>query len=236
MKILALITARGGSKRIPRKNIRVLGGQPLIKWSIDAVKGISDICDIFVSTDDDEIAVFARNSGASVPWLRPEELATDTASSVDVCINVLDLYEKENGSVDGLLLLQPTSPFRSKESVLKGITIFKENSMKPVVGVSQAENHPLHCFTIKNETMLPFIDKSGLQLRTQELPHAFVVNGAFYLITPTELRTSQTFFPDNAVPLIFKNPEEGIDIDTDWDWQMAEMVLRNKDSKENQLS
>lgn len=90
MRILALIAARGGSKRLPGKNIRVLGGKPLIVWSIDAARGIPEICDILVSTDDPAIAAVCSEAGAYVPWLRPEGLATDTASSVDVALHALD--------------------------------------------------------------------------------------------------------------------------------------------------
>ncbi len=96
MRILALITARGGSKRIPGKNIRPLGGKPLIVWSINVAKDIVGIVDILVSTDDKNILEVAKNAGALVPWSRPPELATDTASSVDVCLHALDWYEKEN--------------------------------------------------------------------------------------------------------------------------------------------
>ncbi len=128
MRILAVIPARGGSKRLPRKNIRPLGGIPLIFWSINAAKGISEICDILVSTDDPEIAEVTKNTGALVPWLRPRELATDTAQSVDVCLHALEWYEKEKGKVDGLMLLQPTSPFRTRGSILRGIELFDKNS------------------------------------------------------------------------------------------------------------
>src|SRR5438093_3043672 len=112
MRILALITARRGSKRLPAKNVRLLRGVPLITWSIDVVRNIPEICDILVSTDDAATAEIARRAGAAVPWLRPAALATDTASSVDVCLHSLDWYEQAHGAVDGLLLLQPTSPFR----------------------------------------------------------------------------------------------------------------------------
>ena len=100
MRILALITARGGSKRILRKNIRPLGGKPLIVWSINIAKDIAGIVDILVSTDDPKISEVAKNAGAMVPWLRPPELATDTASPVDVCLPALEWYEKENGKID----------------------------------------------------------------------------------------------------------------------------------------
>ena len=227
MRILALITARGGSKRIPRKNIRCLAGQPLINWTIQAAKEISDICEIFVSTDDDEIAETSRNAGASAPWLRPAELATDMALSIDVCIHALDWYEKEYGNVDGLLLLQPTSPFRRRASIIKGISLFKEHKFKPVIGMSHVRDHPLHCFKIEGNHIRPIVDGNGLNMRSQDLPEAYVVNGAFYLITAAELRNSRTFFTDNVVPLVFENPEEGIDIDTDWDWLIAELIAQN---------
>ena len=100
MKILALITARSGSKRIPDKNIKKLCGKPLINWSIDAAKGIEDICDILVSTDSTIIAEIADTAGATVPWIRPEEIATDSSSSVDVSLHALDWYQGEIGKVD----------------------------------------------------------------------------------------------------------------------------------------
>ena len=227
MKILALITARGGSKRIPGKNIRPLGGRPLIVWSIDVAKGIPEICDILVSTDDATIANVARNAGALVPWLRPEELASDTATSVDVALHALDWYESENGTVDGLLLLQPTSPFRSRDTVLRGIRQFRLHQQRLVVGISLAESHPMWCFQVDGETMRPFIEGGSL-LRSQDLPPAYVDNGVFYLLTPNDLRRSKSFHSDDMIPLEIEKPEESIDIDTEWDWKMAEAVFRNE--------
>ena len=225
MRILALITARGGSKRLPRKNIKLLGGKPLIVWSIDIAKNIPEICDILVSTDDGAIVEVARDAGALVPWLRPAGLSNDTASSVDVALHALNWYERENGKVDGLLLLQPTSPFRTRETVLRGITIFRENQSQPVFGVSPAESHPMWCFRVNDQITRSFIDSGGLHLRSQDLPPAFVFNGAFYLITPDELRTKNCFYGDNMLPLIMDQPKETIDIDTEWDWKMAEAAL-----------
>jgi CMP-N-acetylneuraminic acid synthetase len=133
MKILALITARGGSKRLPGKNIKLLGSKPLILWSIDVAKNNLDICDILVSTDNPAIAEISREAGAKVPWLRPSELATDNASSVDVALHALDWYEASKGSVDGILLLQPTSPFRTPETVPRGIELFRINNYQTVL-------------------------------------------------------------------------------------------------------
>jgi len=237
VRILALITARGGSKRLPGKNIKLLGGKPLIVWSIDIAKNIPEICDILVSTDDGAIVEVARDAGALVPWLRPAGLSNDTASSVDVALHALNWYERENGKVDGLLLLQPTSPFRTRESVLRGITIFRENQSQPVFGVSPAESHPMWCFKVNAKEMQPFIDGGGLHLRSQDLPPAYVVNGAFYLVVPDQLRAINSFYGEGMVmvPLIMDQPKESIDIDTEWDWKMAAAALSVTDVLERQL-
>jgi CMP-N,N'-diacetyllegionaminic acid synthase len=227
MRILALIAARGGSKRIPGKNMRLLGGKPLIAWSIDVSKGIPEVCDILVSTDSNDIAEIAKKSGATVPWLRPSELATDTASSVDVCLHALKWYEDENGKVDGFMLLQPTSPFRSRDSVLRGIDLFRANQSHPVIGVSTAESHPMWCFKIEEGAMRPFIEGEGLKLRSQDLPLAYVINGAFYLITPDDFRELKSFYRENMVPLVIDSPEESLDIDTEWDWKLAEAIFKS---------
>lgn len=229
MKILALITARGGSKRIPGKNTKVLGGKCLIVWSIDIVKNISDICDILVSTDDQGIANVAQQAGAIVPWLRPANLANDTALSVDVALHALDFYELKNGKIDGLLLLQPTSPFRSRQTVLRGIEMFRQNQDQAVIGVSPAHSHPLWCFKVNGREMKPFINDCALSLRSQDLPPAYEVNGAFYLIGPNELRTNKSFYKAGMAPLVMDDRQESLDIDTEWDWKVAESVLNVSD-------
>ena len=225
MRVLALITARGGSKRLPGKNIKLLGGRPLICWSIDVAKGIPGICDILVSTDDESIATVALEAGASVPWLRPVELATDEASSVDVCIHALNWYEGQHGQVDGLLLLQPTSPFRRRNTLLSGMACFVQHEHRSVVGVSPSKSHPYWCYKVEADSMWPFIEQQGKHLRSQDLPLAYVTNGAFYLISPHELRTEHSFFGANAVPFIMDAPQETLDIDTEWDWLIAEATL-----------
>ncbi len=119
MKILALIPARGESKRLKNKNILDLGGKPLVNWSIEQAVAIENIVDVLVSTDSEKIAKVSKKAGAIVPWLRPKNLATDNASSVDVAIHAVDWYESQVCTIDGLLLLQPTSPFRSKATIEK---------------------------------------------------------------------------------------------------------------------
>jgi CMP-N,N'-diacetyllegionaminic acid synthase len=224
MRILALIAARSGSKRLPGKNIRPLGGKPLIAWSIDAAKDILEICDILVSTDDTVIADVCKEAGAYVPWLRPSELATDTASSVDVALHALDWYAAEKGAVDGLLLLQPTSPFRTQATVQRGIELFSKHGHQTVLGVSPTHAHPMWTLKMEGDYLVPFMGEHGFRTRSQDLPSAYVVNGSFYLITPTDLRLRHSFVGAKTIPLLIESPQEAVDIDTEWDWKMAESI------------
>jgi N-acylneuraminate cytidylyltransferase len=225
MKLLTIIPARGGSKRVPGKNLRLLGDRPLVQWSIESAKGMQDVSDILLTTDDPLIASAGRAAGATVPWLRPALLATDTASSVDVCLHALDWYEANVQKVDGLLLLQPTSPFRRKESLESGCQLFESHGLRPVVGVSPASSHPMWCFRTCGDSLSPFMPDFRENLRSQDLPPAYTVNGAFYLITPGDLREHRRFLLANTVPLVMDEPEAAVDIDTEWDWQIASAIV-----------
>ena len=202
MKILALILARKGSKRLPGKNIRLLGGEPLIGWSIKIGKLIPDVCDILVSTDSEEIRNISINMGAYAPWLRPLEFSTDTASSIDAALHALDLYESEHGLVDGVLLLQPTSPFRRLEKVMEGIDIFVKNNFNSVIGVSPTHSYPEWMFRVENNVLIPYLGKGNLNTRSQDLDDAYIVNGSFYLTSPCNLRKEKSFFTEGMKPLI----------------------------------
>lgn len=224
MRILALIPARGGSKRLPGKNIRPLGGKPLIVWSIETARELSGCYPVMVSTDDPEIASIARAAGAMVPWLRPAELAGDTSGSVDVALHALDWYEERNGQVDGLLLLQPTSPFRSRDSMEKGLRLFEQGAGAAVIGVVPAATHPMWAFQVAGGRLKPYLAENGLKVRSQDLPEAFSISGSFYLIDPSVLRTERTFFAGDPLPL-FLEARESIDIDTLDDFRLAEAML-----------
>ena len=226
MKILALVPARGGSKRLPNKNILSLGGKPLIEWTIEAAKGIPEIVDILVSTDSSEIASVAKAAGALVPWLRPDELSTDTATSIDVCLHALDWYVEQHGNIDGLLLLQPTSPFRKGKTISKGIELYKfHGGSRPVVAFSPADTHPMWCYSINSDTLKPFIDGVDLKTRSQDLPKAYAINGALYLASSTYLRESRSFIGETTAPLVIDDNQERLDIDTQQDWLLAEYML-----------
>ncbi len=227
MKILALVPARGGSKRLPGKNLKLLGGLPLVSWSINVVKGFTEICDVLVSTDDPMIASVSTNAGALVPWLRPKELATDEATSVDVAIHALDWYESAKGSVDGLLLLQPTSPFRSATTVEKGIALFKKYDLKPIIGVTHSRTHPMRTLKLHDGYLVPIMESNDLGNRFQELPEAFTVTGSFYLISPVDLRRNKSFLGEQTVPLTLTSSKEILDIDTELDFTLAGVLLEH---------
>lgn len=234
MRILALIPARGGSKRLPGKNIRPLGGKPLIAWSIEAASGIPEICDVLVSTDDCAIANAACEVGALVPWLRPAHLASDNAASIDVALHALAWYESAYGAVDGLLLLQPTSPFRSGATMRKGITMFEHGEGAAVLGVSPCPSHPMWTLKLEGGYLVPFLPEGATPTRSQDLPPAFVVNGAFYLISPAELRARRSFIGAATLPLLIESTHEAIDIDTAEDWALAESALAQAVKEEAQ--
>ena len=225
MKLLAIVPARQGSKRIHGKNIRHLGGKPLIQWTIETVKAVPSVSDVLVSTDCPVIAQIAKEAGASVPWLRPKELASDEASSISVCMHALEWYEKEKGSVDCLMLLQPTSPFRSASTISNAVEMFRNSESKSLVSFSPAETHPMWCYQIADTKATPFFDQK-LPMRSQDLPLAFKLNGLIYLASPEYLKTNNSFIGNDTLPMIVEDPLESIDIDTEWDWFIAESALK----------
>jgi N-acylneuraminate cytidylyltransferase len=224
MKLLALVPARGGSKRVPNKNIKELGGKPLISWTIEAALGVPELIDVLVSTDSPNIAEVAKVSGAQVPWLRPAELASDTAASMDVCLHALDWYENEKGLVDGIILLQPTSPFRTTATIRRGIELFVKNPHKPVVSFSPAASHPMWCYQLTDAGIKPFIADSEKPTRSQDLPPAYMLNGALYIASSKYLRHHGSFIGENTQPLVIGDSKESLDIDTESDWKLAEYL------------
>ena len=224
MKYLVVIPARGGSKRAPGKNIRPLGGKPLINWSIHLAKKIFETGEILVSTDDEEIAAIAKNEGVLVPWLRPQILSTDSSKSSDVIIHAINWYEKEYGLIDGVILLQPTSPFRSEATLRSAIKLFEENNRKSVVTVSPSSSHPNWSFRIENNRLIPFSSNNDLNCRSQDLTLSFSVNGLVYIISPSEIRQNQTFIGPETTPLLVTSEREAIDIDSEFDFKIASFV------------
>lgn len=226
MRLLCVITARAGSKRVPGKNIRILGDKPLVMWSIDVAKNIDSICDVLVSTDDPMVAEVSKEAGVLVPWLRPSSISGDKASSVDAVLHALNWYEEERGLVDGVMLLQPTSPFRTKKTILEGINLFAMHNYRSIIGVSMTSENPAWMLIKKGDFIVPLMDHNCFGARSQDLPNIYIVNGAFYLISPSDLRKHRAFLLKETIPIIFKSEEESVDIDTEHDWSIAEMIAQ----------
>lgn len=223
--ILAIVPSRAGSKRLPGKNIRSLAGLPLIAWTIRTAIAANVFSDVLISTDDPGMAEIAIQYGASVPWLRPGELATDTASSMDVVLHALTKYESEGGVVDSVMLLQPTSPFRSVATILRTIELHRQANNQPVVTVCPAKTHPAWCFFVDDDgRMHGYLGEGALPSQSQDLPPVYQLNGSVYLATADDLHRERTFFCSRTRALVVSQPEESIDIDDAWDWRLAECI------------
>lgn len=225
MNILALIPARGGSKRVPNKNIRNLGNKPLINWTIESALSTPELSNVIVSTDDSNIAEIAKSAGACVPWLRPKKLAADESNSVDVAIHAIDWYEEEIGKLDGVLLLQPTSPFRTIETIQKTINLFKEFEGSSLIGVSPTRNYPLYKLGKEDKFLVPYPFQADSSIKSKEVSQIYEINGAIYLISPNELRSRHSFIGSYLLPVITNSPIESLDLDTEWDFKIAEKFL-----------
>lgn len=226
-RLLAIIPARGGSKRLPGKNVLRLAGKPLIQWTIDAARQSGMCADLLVSTDDPIIADTARNGGAMVPWLRPAHLATDTSDSASVIRHAVAWYEEHHGLVDAVLLLQPTSPFRSADSIMAAVAQYRqqnEESTSPLVSVSPAEAHPAWTFTLNGSgnRMTPVMGWEPLRQRSQDLVPAYSLNGALYIIPAKDIRNGLPIIRRGVIPFIMTDNKECLDIDTAEDWEIAE--------------
>jgi CMP-N,N'-diacetyllegionaminic acid synthase len=225
MNFLVVITARGGSKGIPKKNIKLLNGKPLIQYSIDIAKAVADKKDICFTTDSDEITTVAKNLGLDIPYKRPDDLATDTANSQDVILHALETYETiNNKTYDAVLLLQPTSPFRTLKQVNDCIKLF-DNSMDMVVSTKLASANPYYnLFEEENGFLTP--SKKGNFTRRQDCPNVYEFNGAIYVINSDSLR-KQKMKAFRKIKKYIMSEETSIDIDTPFDWKIAEFHLQN---------
>lgn len=226
-RILAVVPARGGSKRLPRKNVLPLAGRPLIDWSIRAALDSGVCADVLVSTDDAEIADVARRSGALVPWMRPAELSDDTAGTAPVLAHALAWYEQQHGAVDAVLLLQPTSPFRTADSVRAACATYAsqpDQLQHPVVSVSPVTHHPAWTFYLRNDIMEPCLGWEPFSKRSQDLQPAFGLNGALYVIPAADVRQGAPIVRPGVIAHLMPDPVEGLDIDTPDDWSAAERL------------
>ena len=226
MKILAIIPARGGSKGVPKKNIKLLGKKPLLEYTIDAAKNSKLLTQIIVSTDDEKIANAAEIAGCKPPFLRPTELSQDTSTSLEVVQHTISYFEKKGVFFDAVCILQPTTPFREKGSIDIAIEKFISSNADCLVSVLPIPNeYNPHWAFEQTENGLLKIATGDEQIipRRQELPKAFHRDGSIY-ITKTEVIKKGSLY-GKSIAYMESNPQFHVNIDTMKDWEMAEKLL-----------
>jgi len=230
-KIIAVIPARGGSKRLSRKNIKLLTGKPLIVHTIRASLASKFIDRTIVSTDNKKIEEISRNHKSEV-IKRPKHLSEDNTSTIDVIKHVLTaLKEKENYSPEVIVLLQPTSPLRTSRDIDNGIKLFFNRYCESVISV--CEGNPYWHLTIKKNYIKPLFGWEYFSnKRKQDLPKSYNVNGAIYITTTRSIYKYNSFFNKKTVPYIMPI-NQSIDIDDEMDFDFAEFLMREKNANKN---
>ena len=225
MRSLVIIPARGGSKGIPHKNIKELNGKPLICYSIDVARQIAPDADICVSTDDNEIITVVEEYGLSVPFVRPEYLATDTMGTYEVLLHALKFYEDKGEKYDNIVLLQCTSPFRRVEDVKKALKLYNPN-IDMVVSVKETSANPYYnCFEEDKNGYLEICKGDSGFVRRQDAPHTWEYNGAVYVINPESLKRMPLSKFGKRVKYVMDDIHS-LDLDTMLDWKMAELMIK----------
>ncbi|MBT1247035.1 MULTISPECIES: acylneuraminate cytidylyltransferase family protein [unclassified Thermosipho (in: thermotogales)] len=222
---LAIIPARGDSKGIKDKNIISLKNKPLISYTIEAAEKSEVFDEVMVTTDSEKIAEIARKYGANVPFLRPTELATDTANSIDVIVHTLNYYVSKNIHFDYFVLLQPTSPLRKSEDIINAIELLFEKDANSIVSVCEVEHSPLFSNILPDDLSLSnFIKEEVKNKRRQDLPKYFRVNGAIYIAKVDYFLKTKNFYGKKSYAYIMPK-ERSVDIDDYIDLKLAEVLL-----------
>lgn len=227
--ILGVIPARGGSKAVPRKNVREVAGRPLLAWTVDVAQAAESVDRVVVSTDDEAIAQVARDEGAAVPFLRPAKLARDDTPMVPTIEHAWQRYREETGfDPEYVACLQPTSPLRSPDDVDEAVGIARENDADAVVSVSPADPHPYWAKELDDEGHLrDFLDLDREYTRRQELPEAYALNGSIYLAKPSILQEGSWYAGETYGQVI--PPERALDVDSEWELHVADLVVSERE-------
>lgn len=225
-RILGLVPARGGSKRLPGKNLLSLAGRPLISWTIDSALATRGIDQVIVSTDDTEIGEASLAAGASVPFSRPAKFATDTATTLDVVLHALNHLIAHGQPYDYVALLQPTSPLRTSADIDGAIGLLLEKQADAVISVCPTDHPPEWSNTLPLDLSMQDFFRPGIRgTRSQDLPVSYRLNGAIYLFNVERLmRTRSLEMDDNSYAYVMPR-ERSIDIDTQLDFRIAEVML-----------
>ncbi|MFH6994884.1 cytidylyltransferase domain-containing protein [Flavobacterium sp. FlaQc-48] len=229
-KILWLVTARSGSKSVPDKNIKFLGGHPLISYRIQSAKDTQLLGDVWVSTDSEKYATIAKDYGAEIPFMRPDYLATDEASSIDVVLHAMEYALKMNKKYDYIALLEPTSPFVKSYDLDKAVNLLSEDKMASAI-VATKESRPNRIFIQKENKYLSELannlktlkKKLGRQLFHKEI----TPSGGFYISKWDAFLESKSFYTETTLSYLLDDIS-GLEIDEPLDWQFAEFIVEKK--------
>lgn len=225
--VLIIIPARGGSKGIPKKNIKELSGKPLIYYSIDIARGITSDENICVSTDSDEIIECVEKYGLKVPFKRPDELATDYIGTNEVLLHALKFYEDKGKKIDSILLLQPTSPFRKVQHIIEAYKLYS-NELDMLVSVKETAANPYYnCFEEDQNGYLVISKGDGKLERRQDAPKAYEYNGSIYIINPQALK-EKGLAGMKKIAKYEMDAFYSVDLDTMFDWKLAELMIAEK--------
>jgi len=228
-KVLALIPARGGSRRLPGKNLLKLCGEPITVWSIKAAQQSKYVDRIVVSTDSDEIAEVARAAGADVPFMRPNYLASDTASSLDVVKHALNELNQKGQCYEFIVLLQPTSPLRTSKHIDESFELLQSKDADAIVGVTELD-HPIELTNrLPDDLSMKGFFTTDSHLRSQDFPKRYRVNGAIYLVRVESLIKENTIFLSDRIYAYKMDREVSVDIDTPYDLRLADALFNRDD-------
>lgn len=232
-KYIAVIPARGGSKRLPGKNLMLIAGKPLIAWTIEAALKSGVFRRVVVSTDNWEIAVAAAQYGAEVPFMRPEELAQDSTPSIEVLIHAVnELAVVNHPEITHLACLQPTSPLRSSENIVQAVHLLEEKQADAVISVCKTEHSPLWSNILPESLSLDgFIPEKIQKTPSQMLPSYYRLNGALYLCNISRMIEERTLFLKSGVYAYVMNRKDSIDIDDQVDFDLAGIYLSRGESQ-----
>lgn len=228
MKILAVIPARGGSKGIPKKNIKLLGNKPLLQFTAEKALASKFLTQVILSTDSDEIAQVGKTIGLEVPFIRPQNLALDTTPTIEVLQHALKFYEDQEVFFDAICILQPTTPFREEGVIDKAIEKFKTTNVDTLISVLEVPHqfNPHWTFEVDNQEHLK-IATGDTQIipRRQELPKTYYRDGSIYIIKTNLIKEGVLF--KNSIGYIESNPKNNVNLDTMEDWILAEKIINN---------
>jgi CMP-N-acetylneuraminic acid synthetase len=223
VKIVAIIPARAGSKRLPKKNILNLAGKPMIAWTIEAALGSKYIDSVIVSTDDLNIAKISKKYGASVPFIRPEKISSDFSSSADVIKHTVNFLNEQGEYYDYVILLQPTSPLRDETHIDEAIKLLKEKRCNAIVSVCKTP-HPIEWTYKINSNLLMNNPTANTFKRSQDCQESYILNGAIYIVNTDKFLKEQTLLLPNSCYAYIMNKKSSIDIDDLLDYQYANFV------------